>query len=108
MNYYDNFISKYNIRDLNIDEEYKSIDIDKYGYSYNQLTQQPYYAPRYVTSQICTVKIERQSLEHLMENDKRHEELVFEQRKEEYIRYNKPAVKAAYDKYKLLLEMYRD
>ena len=105
MSHYDTFISKYNIRDLNMDEEYKSIDVGKYGYSYNHLTQQSY---RIVTSQICTVKIERQSLEHLMENDKRHEELVFEKRREDYIRHTKPAVKAAYDKYKLLLEMCRD
>jgi len=104
MNHLDSFYSKYNIRDLNIDEEYKSIDIFSHGYNYNQ----SYYSPRYVTSQICTVKIERRSLEQLIENDKRHEELVFEKRREEYIRHNKPAVKAAYDKYKLLLEMCRD
>jgi hypothetical protein len=108
MNHLNPFYSKYNILEINMDEEHKSVDFHNYGYNYNQLTQQQYFAPRYVTNQICTVKIERQSLEHLMETDLRFEQLIFEQRKEEYIRYNKPAVKAAYDKYKLLLEMCRD
>jgi hypothetical protein len=108
MSYYDTFISKYNVRDLKIDEEYQTMDIHNYGYSYNHLTQQPYISPRYVTSQLCTIKMEKHSLERLMENDLRFEELTFEQRKEEYVRLKKPAVKAAYDKYKLLLEMSRD
>lgn len=102
MKNYDKFIYKYKVREINTEEEHDFMDMHSYGYNYNHLTKQTYYSPRSIRTEICTIKIERHWLDTLIENDIRFEEFVLEQRKEEYVRYTKPAVKAAYDKYKLL------
>ena len=92
------FANRYGIRNIRVSRGYDRID---YGYSTNNYS---YYSDREET---IDMEIPRRSFEHLVDTDREFNKIYQDQRDEAYMRRQYPAIKDAYDKYKMLLELYR-
>jgi hypothetical protein len=57
--------------------------------------------------EIIEIEIPRHALEHLIDNDRKFSQAHKDQRDEEYMRNKYSAISDAYDKYRMLLELYR-
>lgn len=99
MNDYHDFLNRFNIQKIHVarDRNYETID---YGS----------HTSRYYTS-ICDETIEmelsRSGFEELVRMDRKLEGWIREAGDEAYMRGKHPALKEAYDKYKMLMELYR-
>lgn len=93
---YDNFMNKYGIRSINVSRDYRKIDY------YN--TNASYYADR---EEMFDIEMGRRSFEHLVEVDNLYTKMWQDERDERYMRKEHPAIKEAYEKYRMLLELYR-
>lgn len=94
---YDDFINKYGIRSINVSRgDYRNIDY------YN--TKASYYADR---EEMFDIEMNRHSFENLVEMDRYAQETYQKQRYEAGLRNQHPAIKEAYEKYRMLLELYR-
>lgn len=57
--------------------------------------------------EIIEMEIPIHALEYLIDNDRKFSQAHKDQRDEEYMRKTHPAISDAYDKYRMLLELYR-
>jgi hypothetical protein len=99
-NFYNDFMSKYRVKHVQVsrDRDYRTIN---YG-TYNQTAS--YYADR---EEIIEMEITRDGFEHLVKLDREYDNIWEQQRNEAYLRRTYPAVAEAYDKYRMLLELYK-
>ena len=93
---YKRFADRYNVRNIQVNRDQRSIDY------YNMKAS--YYADREET---IDMEIPRRSFEHLVEIDHEYTKLWQDQRDEMYMRKEHPAIKEAYEKYRILLELYK-
>lgn len=95
---YDDFINRYSVRNiqLNNDHSYRKFDY------YNRTAS--YYDPR---DETVDIELHRSAFDQLVRLDRRFDDLTMEYRDEAYMRSKHPALKDAYDKYRMLLELYR-
>lgn len=91
------FANRYNVRNIQVNRDRRSIDY------YNMR------ASSYISDHEETIDMEipRRSLEHLVEIDYEYAKLWQDKNDEAYMRRKHPALKEAYDKYKMLMELYR-
>lgn len=93
---YDDFANKYGIRSINVNRDRREIDY------YN--VKASYYADREET---LDIEMNRRTFEHLVHVDEEYTRMWQNQRDEMYMRKEYPAIKEAYEKYRMLLELYR-
>ena len=93
---YDNFVNKYGIRSINVNRERRDFDY------YN--IKASYYNDREET---LDIEMDRRSFEYLVQLDEEHTKMWQDQRDEMYMRKEHPAIKEAYEKYRMLLELYK-
>ena len=93
---YDNFINKYGIRSINVNRSY-----DKFNYSGGTAS---YYNDR---EEIFDIEMDRRTFDYIVSMDEEHDRMWQVQREEMFLRNEHPAIKEAYDKYRMLLELYK-
>jgi hypothetical protein len=100
MNDYNDFIKRFNVRHVQVvrDRNYETIDYN----GYNQTAS--YYSNR---EQLIEIELSRSGFDELVRIDRKLEVLGREAGDEAYMRRKHPALKEAYDKYKMLMELYR-
>ena len=91
------FAHRYGIRNIRVSREYDRMD---YGYSTKNYSY-------YNREETLEIEIPRSRFENLAEIDSGFTRMYQDQRDEAYMRRMHPAIKDAYDKYKMLLELYR-
>jgi hypothetical protein len=91
------FINKYRIKHIRVSRDY-----DRINYGYNHTAS--FYNDR---EEIVEMEIPRSGFEELVNIDRKIHSWVQEERDEEYLRRQYPALKESYDKYKMLMELYR-
>jgi hypothetical protein len=99
-NFYDSFANKYRVKNVQVsrDRAYRTID-----YSYYNKTAS-YYADH---DEIIEMELTRSGFENLVKLDNEHEKLWQDQRDEAWLRKTYPQLKDAYDKYQMLLALYK-
>lgn len=95
-NFYDDFVKNYRIRNIQVNRRYDKIDYYNSSYSFKSDREET-----------LDIEMDRSAFEQLVKLDGRYEELIDKERTEHWIRRENPAVAEAYDKYKMLLELYR-
>ena len=98
-NFYDTFINKYRVKHIQVsrDRNYETIN-----YGYNQTAS--YYAGR---EELIEIELTRSGFEDLVRLDHEHDTLWQAQRDEAWMRRTYPALAEAYDKYQMLLALYK-
>ena len=94
------FINYYRIKDIrpvHDRDSYKSFD---YGVGRSAA----FYSDR---EQVIEMEIPRRAFEELVDNDKENNRMYQAQREEAYLRKEHPAIQEAYEKYRMLLELYK-
>lgn len=94
------FINYYRIKDIrpvHDRDSFKSVDYD-IGRTAS------YYNDR---EQMIEMEIPRRSFEELVHNDKENNRMYQAQREEAFMRKQYPTIKEAYEKYRMLLELYK-
>ena len=94
---YDNFASKYGIKSININRERRDIDY------YN--IKASYYAAD--TEETLDIEMNRRTFEYLVQVDEEYTRMWQDARDEMQMRKEHPAIKEAYEKYRMLLELYK-
>jgi hypothetical protein len=92
---YDDFIIKYRVRSVEVNRDYRKIDY------YNKSAM---YADREET---LDIEMNRRAFEELVDMDRYAQEMDSNQRYENWMRKEHPVIKEAYEKYRMLLELYR-
>lgn len=95
------FINRYRIRHVRVNREHETIN---YGYNYGYNQTASYYTTR---EEIVEMEIPRSGFEELVRVDRKLEDWSREEGEEAYMRRHHPAIKEAYDKYRMLLELYK-
>ena len=93
---YKRFADRYNATNIQFNRDRRNFDY------YNKSID--YYSDREET---VDMEIPRRSFEHLVEIDDEYTKLWQSQRDERYMREEHPAIKEAYEKYRMLLELYK-
>ena len=96
INKYGEFVNRYRVTNIQVSRDRRNIDY------YN--TTASYYADR---EEIVEMEIPRSSFEQLVNIDYEYTKLWQDQRDEMYMRKEHPAIKEAYEKYRMLLELYK-
>ena len=96
VNRYGEFVNRYKVKDIQVSRDRRNIDY------YN--TTASYYADR---EEIVEMEMPRSSFERLVNIDYDFDKMWCEQRDEMYMRKEHPAIKEAYEKYRMLLELYK-
>ena len=101
-NFYNDFMSKYRVKHVQVSRErgYRTIDYNNLGY--NQTAS--YYAD---SEELIEMELTRTGFDRLVNLDREYDNIWEDQRDEAYMRRQHPAVAEAYDKYRMLLELYR-
>jgi hypothetical protein len=94
---YDNFANKYGIKSINVNRERRDIDY------YN--VKASYYAAD--TEETLDIEMNRRTFEYLVQVDEEYTRMWQDARDEMYMRKEHPAIKEAYEKYRMLLELYK-
>jgi len=100
--FYNDFMSKYRVKNVQVSRErgYRTIDYTNIGY--NQTAS--YYAD---SEELIEMELSRSGFEQLVTIDHEYTRLWQDQSDEAYMRRQHPAIKEAYEKYLMLLELYR-
>ena len=93
---YNDFASRYRVQNIRIQRDYRNIDY------YN--TKASYYADR---KEIIEMEVPRRHFEHLVEVSGLYTKMWQDERDEAWMRKQYPAIKEAYEKYLMLLELYK-
>ena len=98
---YDDFINRYRIHSINVsrDKSYRNID---YYNGYNHTAS--YYDNR---EEMVDIEIPRYAFEKLVDSDNYADETYHKLREEACMRREHPAIQEAYEKYRMLLELYK-
>ena len=91
------FINRYRIKHVRLSRDY-----DRINYGYNHTAS--FYNDR---EEIIEMEIPRSGFEELVNIDRKFDNWSQEAGEEAYMRRQYPALKEAYDKYRMLLELYR-
>jgi len=94
---YNKFVSRYRIRNIQVARSYDRFDV-LYG------KPATYYADREET---IDMDIPRDSFEDLVRATDHYDQMINQHRHEQYLRKRHPAIAEAYDKYQMLLALYR-
>jgi len=99
MNGYNDFMQRFNVRHVQVvrDREYETIN-----YGYTQTAS--YYNNR---EELIEIELPRRGFEELVYVDRQYDLMCQDFRNEAYMRRQHPAISEAYDKYRMLLELYR-
>ena len=99
MNDYNDFINRFGVKNVHAsrDRDYRT-----FSYNYNQTAS--YYADR---EELVEMELTRSGFENLVKLDRDYDLLWQDKRDEAYMRRQHPAISEAYDKYRMLLELYR-
>jgi hypothetical protein len=99
MNGYNDFINRFGVKNVQVsrDRDYRILD-----YNYTQTAS--YYANREETVEM---EISRSGFENLIKLEREYDLLWQDKQHEAYMRRQYPAIKEAYEKYLMLLELYR-
>lgn len=100
-NDYDEFINRFNVRNIQVNRERGYRNIDTYG---NYGRSSSYYDDREET---IDIEIPRSGFEDLVRLNRRFDDIADEANTEAYLRRQHPAVAEAYSKYRMLLELYK-
>jgi len=92
------FINKYRIKHVRVSKDYHTID---YGYKLGSTIS---YSGR---EDFVEMELPRSAFEELTSMDRKLEDWCREEGEEAYLRRQHPAIKEAYEKYLMLLELYR-
>jgi hypothetical protein len=93
---YNEFLNKYRIRNVRVHRDYDRID---YGFGpANNYTYR---------DETIDIELPRSGFENLIDIDRDFTKMWQDERDEAYMRKEHPAIKEAYDKYRMLLELYR-
>jgi hypothetical protein len=92
------FINKYRIKHVRVAKDYHTID---YGYTLGSTIS---YSGR---EDFIEMELPRSAFEELVNIDHKIHDWVQEERDEEYLRRMHPALRESYDKYRMLLELYK-
>jgi hypothetical protein len=92
------FINKYRIKHVRVTKDYHNID---YGYKLGSTMS---YSSR---EEYVEMELPRSAFEELVNIDHKIHDWVQEERDEEYLRRMHPALREAYSKYRMLLELYK-
>ena len=100
VNDYNDFVNRFSVKNIQVnrDRNYRSIA------SYSRTTSYSYYDDREET---IDIEIPRHGFEDLVRLNRNYDRLCDEHRDETQMRRQHPALKEAYDKYRMLLELYR-
>lgn len=93
---YNEFVNRYRVQNIRVQRDYRNIDY------YN--TKASYYADR---EEIVEMEVPRRHFEHLVEVADLYTKMWQDERDERYMRKEYPAIKEAYEKYRMLLELYK-
>jgi hypothetical protein len=93
------FINKYRIKHARVAKDYHMIDYD--GYTLGSTIS---YRGR---EEFIEMELPRSAFEELVNIDRKIHDWVQEERDEEYLRRHHPALRESYDKYRMLLELYK-
>ena len=98
-NDFNDFINRFNIKHVQVvrDRKYETINS-----GYNQTAS--FYSDR---EELIELELPRNGFEQLVKRDREYTHLWQDQSDEAYLRRTHPAIKDAYDKYRMLLELYR-
>ena len=94
------FINRYRIKHIRVSREYDRIDYNSYNYNSPSLS----YTNR---EEIIEMEIPRSGFEELTRLDNKYDDWTRAAGEEAYMRRQHPALREAYDKYRMLLELYR-
>lgn len=92
------FINKYRIKHVKVNKDYHTID---YGYKLGSTIS---YSGR---EDFVEMELPRSAFEELAKMDRKFDSWMQEEGEESYMRRQHPALREAYDKYKMLLELYK-
>ena len=92
------FINRYRIKHVRVNKDYHTID---YGYRLGSTIS---YSGR---EDFVEMELPRSAFEELQKMDRKLEDWCREEGEEAYMRSHHPAIREAYDKYRMLLELYR-
>ena len=95
VNRYGEFVNRYKVKDIQVSRDRRNID-------YN--TKASYYVDR---EEMVEIEMPRSGFEHLVDIDYEYTKLWQDQRDEAWMRKEHPAIKEAYEKYRMLLELYK-
>lgn len=95
------FINKYKIKHVRVSREYDRIDYNRYNYNSPSIS--------YATTREEHVEMElpRSAFEELVDIDRKIHDWVQEERVEAYMRKQHSSIAEAYEKYRMLLELYK-
>jgi hypothetical protein len=94
---FDEFANRYGIRRMNTKYPYKSYGYHR-DYAIDKIGDR---------DEIIEIEISSRALEHLVNRDNEFNRTYRDQRDEAYMRNKYSAISEAYDKYRMLLELYR-
>jgi hypothetical protein len=97
---YNDFMNRFNVKHVQVVRERKYETITPYGY--NQTAS--YYSDR---EELIEMELSRSGFEQLVTIDHEYTRLWQDQSDEAYLRRQYPAIAEAYNKYRMLLELYR-
>jgi hypothetical protein len=95
---YEKFVSRYRIRNIQVNRSYDRVDVSLYS------KPAAYYTDREET---IDMDIPRYSFEELVRATDHYDQMINQHRHEQYLRKRHPAIAEAYDKYQMLLALYR-
>jgi hypothetical protein len=95
---YAEFCNRYGIKHLRYSRDY-----DYKFYNHNLYNKSDYAKSR--DTEILELEMHRTAFEYLVQMDSEHTRIHQDKRDEMYMRTNYPAVKEAYEKYRMLLEL---
>lgn len=100
MSVYDDFTQRFGIKHIRTSRnyDYKTINYGNYAQTAS------YYADR---EELLEVEIRRSGFENLVDMEREYTRLWQDERDETWLRKQHPALQDAYDKYRMLLELYK-
>ena len=99
MSDYDDFISKYRVKNVQVSRDR---DYQTFNYGWNKTAS--YYTDR---EEVIEMELPRSGFEQLVKLDHEYDHIWQDQRDEAYMRRTHPAIEEAYNKYRMLLELYK-
>jgi hypothetical protein len=94
------FINRYRIKHLRVSKDYHTVD---YGYNLGTSATISYSGHE----EYVEMELPRSAFEELEKIDRKLEDWSREEGEEAYMRRQHPALREAYDKYRMLLELYK-
>jgi hypothetical protein len=98
---------KHGVKEISVDQYYAAEDRYSSPFGFSALNSSALYSPHAQVVNSLTVKIEQDKFLLLLEKAEKCEELNKRYYEDMYVRDSNPTVKAAYEKYRMFLELAR-